>query len=1210
MANFGRAIWLVFDRIVMALFAIIGLGLLGALAFFGPRWYESLENNRRMVGLANGLIKAELDVPYTPKFKDATVNSRVGENAWLVVGKIVLPGQTGPRHEEPYEAIMHKICPNHSERRCWRLSGLKIGDEVLLAAEVANARSGYEVSLLDVTGQNPVPTETSGLPSTAGETVSVLPSEPSLSAQKDVGQSDAAETANDATASESRLDGSSETIAIDEGSTNLADAGESRPIQVLDQPLGLGVPFPPRKPLSLAQAISQGVPLAESAATVLPAVPTIVAASDPNQVLENIGGAPPATTAGTDAGQILPESGSTLETTPETQSGNEAGEEIVLPVEQEVARSDEAGPSMPPPATIAISLDDEDIMAVEPSVSLMPENLQEVALAGEQSETEKSLEALDEPAGLADVAGEENLAGSEADAAVAEDQPLQEQSAMAEAFPLSASDGEALPANPSSLPRPAPPRPVGLTARHDDTSIDTADDTLARLEPAKRDDARRTSKLPRASEVPVEELPLPQTEPLQSSGTSEFGVSEVDAESVKDRAGQTASVTRGLTQTTAASEETQLESIGLAVETPATAKTLTAPDEALGQTTLVSAPDVSRPEISEPEVEADPASEAVYDTLDTTLAASSKSVEPTVDTPTLDTAESTGSLEDLLAETDTAESVASIEELPLPPRPIMRRLPSPIAEEAGTSPADVAEAETSVGTSDSANVTTSDEERPYVDPRSKQLAGAPPAGNPAGTDLPSSNPLQAQNVTGASQLAPAGDLLAPATAGSMEPAAIPDVASQATASPSGSGADGNQFGEDVSAIAEPAARGQLAARPGQEAIDKAFEEESLLFLIQRRLDRLGFDPGAIRGELTLRTVTAIEDYQRSHDLPVDGNPDFALLQHLESQLRDSEDIAAQDDGRLNKGSSFARDGVAARHRGDNEKAIELFTRAVATGELSDQERAAVFYNRGSAYLDRSLYDQAIFDFNESIKIDSGNGMAFNNRGSAYFQKREYRRAIDDFAQAVKLDRNDAAAYNNRGSAYHKIGEIRSAIADYDTAIRLDPNDATAYSNRGNAFFDQGRYSAAITDYDAAIRLDPNGAAAYNNRGSAYHNQKRYQEAIADYQQTLRLDPDFAVAYNNLANAYFDQDRYGEAIDAYSTAIRLSPKLHGAYFNRARAYERNKELELALIDYKMAYALEPTSEEYKVGLDEFQRRSERRNNRNWMKQLLHTSDEGN
>ncbi len=1199
MANFGRAIWLVFDRIVMALFAIIGLGLLGALAFFGPRWYESLENNRRMVGLANGLIKAELDVPYTPKFKDATVDSRIGEKAWLVVGKIVLPGQTGPRREEPYEAIMHKTCPNHSERRCWRLSGLKIGDEILLAAEVAGATNGYEVSLADGTELGTLPTEPTELLSAEAGTASILSSEPIFDAQEDAAESGAAEAALEPTTTVSRVDETAGSAASGEDSTELADAGESRPIQVLDQPLGLGVPFPPRKPLALTQAIGQGVPLAAPVEAVLPAAPTVVAASGLAQESAVPEDVPSASVTGTDPGKMAldPRMSS------ETQGDEESTEQIIPSVEQEVAAVDEAEPSELGSSSVSIAIDPEEIALLEPEISPEADNLQEVALAEVQSETAKDLEATITPAEQTLLPRAERLAGSDQNAAAEEDQPSLQQNVVAEDFSLSEPGDEALLANQPSLPLPAPPKPVYLASRNDgDSSIDSSVGALARVEPADRNDAEELSEQPETSKGSVEELPLPRTDPLSRKDAAAKDLSAVDAEADTGRDGATVTATRSLSQTAALGEEAQLESIGPAVERPVATNPSEVPDAASRQTTLASVQD-----FGEPEVVTDPASEAVYDTLETTLAASSKSVEPGVDSDN-----STGSLEDLLAETDSEGSAASIEELPLPPRPIMRVDPTPFAEDAETYPVDLAEAESSVSSveaQDSANVSVPDEDRPYVDLRSKQLAGAPPAGDPTSADLSTTDPLDEGKVSDTSRLSPAGDLLAQTGIASEEPAIDSDEISQPITPLSSGGLGNDDVGENVSAVTEPAASQQIAALPEQEVIDQAFEEESLLFLIQRRLDRLGFDPGAIRGELTLRTVTAIEDYQRSHSLPVDGDPDFALLQHLERQLRDAENLVVQDDGQQSKGSSLARDAVAARHRGDNETAIELFTRAIALGGLDNQERAAVFYNRGSAYLDRGLYDQAIFDFNESIKIDSGNGMAFNNRGSAFFQKREYQRAIDDFAQAIRLDRSDAAAYNNRGSAYHKLGEIRAAIADYDTAIRLDPNDATAYSNRGNAYFDQGHYSAAISDYDAAIRLDPNGAAAYNNRGSAYHNQKRYQEAIADYQQTLRLDPSFAVAYNNLANAYFDQDRFGEAIDAYSSAIRLSPKLHGAYFNRARAYERNKERELALLDYKMAYALDPTSEEYKSGLDEFQRKSERQNNRSWMKQLLHTSDEG-
>ena len=64
-------------------------------------------------------------------------------------------------------------------------------------------------------------------------------------------------------------------------------------------------------------------------------------------------------------------------------------------------------------------------------------------------------------------------------------------------------------------------------------------------------------------------------------------------------------------------------------------------------------------------------------------------------------------------------------------------------------------------------------------------------------------------------------------------------------------------------------------------------DESLVFLIQDRLNRLGYDkpkPIKLDGKMDSRTRLAIFDYQQKNRLPKDGEPSEALLRHMEATL--------------------------------------------------------------------------------------------------------------------------------------------------------------------------------------------------------------------------------------------------------------------------------------------------------------------------------------
>lgn len=55
--------------------------------------------------------------------------------------------------------------------------------------------------------------------------------------------------------------------------------------------------------------------------------------------------------------------------------------------------------------------------------------------------------------------------------------------------------------------------------------------------------------------------------------------------------------------------------------------------------------------------------------------------------------------------------------------------------------------------------------------------------------------------------------------------------------------------------------------------------------VQSGLSRLGYDPGPVDGVMGSRTEGAIRNYQRDHNLLVDGRPTVELARHIDQQLQ-------------------------------------------------------------------------------------------------------------------------------------------------------------------------------------------------------------------------------------------------------------------------------------------------------------------------------------
>ena len=229
---------------------------------------------------------------------------------------------------------------------------------------------------------------------------------------------------------------------------------------------------------------------------------------------------------------------------------------------------------------------------------------------------------------------------------------------------------------------------------------------------------------------------------------------------------------------------------------------------------------------------------------------------------------------------------------------------------------------------------------------------------------------------------------------------------------------------------------------------------------------------------------------------------------------------------------------------------------------------------GNRHFQQGKFDEAIEDYDETIRINPESADAYNNRGAAKGALRKYQEAIADFDEAVRINPQHANAYKNKGKAKSALGQYHDAIADYDQAIRINSQFTEAYYDRGNAKDMLGRHDEAIADYNEAIRINPQSADVYNNRGITKSALGQYHDAIADYDQAIRINPQYAQAYNNRGIAKKNLGQYHDAIADYDQAIRINPQFADAYYNRGIAKDALGRHDQAITDYDQAIRINP------------------------------------
>ena len=115
-----------------------------------------------------------------------------------------------------------------------------------------------------------------------------------------------------------------------------------------------------------------------------------------------------------------------------------------------------------------------------------------------------------------------------------------------------------------------------------------------------------------------------------------------------------------------------------------------------------------------------------------------------------------------------------------------------------------------------------------------------------------------------------------------------------------------------------------------------------------------------------------------------------------------------------------------------------------------EAHAEDYYELGSIYLSKKLFDQAILQFRYALQVwknedFGGISRLYNTIGFTYSETEQYELAIYYYQEALKSDENYNIALNNLGYAYEKQRMIKEAISTYKKVIETEPQNETAIS---------------------------------------------------------------------------------------------------------------------------------------------------------------------
>jgi tetratricopeptide (TPR) repeat protein len=177
---------------------------------------------------------------------------------------------------------------------------------------------------------------------------------------------------------------------------------------------------------------------------------------------------------------------------------------------------------------------------------------------------------------------------------------------------------------------------------------------------------------------------------------------------------------------------------------------------------------------------------------------------------------------------------------------------------------------------------------------------------------------------------------------------------------------------------------------------------------------------------------------------------------------------------------------------------------IVSGKLLVQEptTAAELYRRGIAYTHSGLFDLAIADFDEVIRLDHRFAGAHASRGYACFQEHEYRKALDDYNEAIRLDTADVNALNGSAWIWSTCPDIRyrdgrKAVEAARKACELTNwKDAMSIDTLAAASAEIGDFSMAVKWQIKAMEAlaDDKKRDGFRARHLLYQQKKSYRQS--------------------------------------------------------------------------------------------------------------------
>ena len=217
------------------------------------------------------------------------------------------------------------------------------------------------------------------------------------------------------------------------------------------------------------------------------------------------------------------------------------------------------------------------------------------------------------------------------------------------------------------------------------------------------------------------------------------------------------------------------------------------------------------------------------------------------------------------------------------------------------------------------------------------------------------------------------------------------------------------------------------------------------------------------------------------------------------------------------------------------------------------------------------------------RVDRNDPGALNNLGVLYFRKGMYEEAIDQFKEALKIDPKFDLARENLQYLFAETKLEDPDVSRWKAEVEKDPGNAEAVLKLAISYKNMGWFEEATDALVKSIKLDPDNTMAKLHLGSVYKADGLFNEALEQYIEVREDVGKSAVFFTDLGEIYYNLGRTDEAIQELRTAIKMDAGYWRSHFLLSFAYGDNSQLQEALEESRVASKLNPSYQNSEANL---------------------------